>query len=60
MEESYISAIGISSRISDGRKKSGILLELICDHSSNNSSCEEDEVFESEENSKNQPKNSLG
>ena len=42
-EENFISALGISSRISNnGSKKSGILLALICEHSSNNSSCDED------------------
>jgi hypothetical protein len=41
-EENFISALGISSRISNGSQKGGILLALICEHSSNNSSCDED------------------
>ena len=41
-EEKFISALGITSRISNGSQKGGILLALICEHSSNNSSCDED------------------
>ena len=41
-EENFITALGISSRISNGSQKGGILLALICEHSSNNSSCDED------------------
>ena len=56
-EENFISALGISSRISNGSKKGGILLALICEHSSNNSSCDEDYLGQ-ESNSEAQEKSS--
>ena len=56
-EENFISALGISSRISNGSQKGGILLALICEHSSNNSSCDEDYLGQ-ESNSESQEKNS--
>ena len=56
-EENFISALGISSRISNGSQKGGILLALICEHSSNNSSCDE-EYLGQESNSEAQEKSS--
>ena len=56
-EENFTSALGISSRISNGSQKGGILLALICEHSSNNSSCDEDYLGQ-ESNSEAQEKSS--
>ena len=57
-EENFISALGISSRISNGSQKGGILLALICEHSSNNSSCDEEYLGSQDSNSEAQEKSS--